>query len=58
MTTIAAIDAIPVALPMTSAFATSRGIVASPTEGRRLILVRLTDEHGRTGWGEAGPVAT
>lgn len=58
MPSIAACDAIPVVLPMTATFATSRGAVGSPATGRPLVLVRLTDEHGRCGWGEAGPLPT
>jgi len=58
VTAIAAVTAIPVALPVSAAFATSRGLVGSPASPRLLVLVRLTDEHGRTGWGEAGPIPT
>ncbi len=53
MPLIAAYEAIPVVFPMTAAFSTSRGPVGSPATGRPLVLVRLTDEDGRCGWGEA-----
>jgi len=56
MSEIAALEAIAVRLPMTAAFATSRGCVGSPGTGREVVLVRLTDAAGRAGWGEAGPV--
>jgi muconate cycloisomerase len=53
---IADVEATAVRLPMRAAFATSRGPVGSPAEGRVLVLVRLTDGQGRSGWGEAGPI--
>ncbi len=53
---VASIEAIAVRLPMREAFATSRGPVGTPESGRDLVLVRMTDERGRTGWGEAGPI--
>ena len=56
MSPIATVQALAVRLPMRAAFATSRGPVGSPASGRVLVLVRLTDEGGRSGWGEAGPI--
>lgn len=43
-------------LPTTAAFSTSGGPVGSPATGPPLVLARLTDEHGRCGWAEAGPL--
>ena len=57
MSAIASVEAFAVRLPMRAAFATSRGQVGSPESGRVLVLVRLEDEDGRAGWGEAGPIA-
>ena len=57
MSAIARVEAFAVRLPMRAAFATSRGAVGTPESGRMLVLVRLTDEQGRSGWGESGPIA-
>ena len=58
MGAIAEVQVTAVRLPMRAAFATSKGTVGTPADGRVLVLVRLTDEGGRVGWGEAGPVPT
>jgi len=45
-------EVLEVALPLREPFVTSFG----PTSSRRIVLVRLTDAEGRTGWGEAAPL--
>jgi o-succinylbenzoate synthase len=45
-------EVIEVALPLKEPFVTSFG----PTAWRHVVLVRLTDDEGRIGWGEAAPL--
>lgn len=52
---IAAIEVIPVRLPMKAVLTLSRGPSRSLEEGKRVALVKMTDSDGNVGWGEAGP---
>lgn len=52
---IRAIDVFPVRLPMKAVLTLPRGPSRTLDEGKRLVLVRVTDTDGAVGWGEAGP---
>lgn len=52
---IAAIEVIPVRLPMKAVLTLSRGPSRTLEEGKRIALVKMTDSDGNVGWGEAGP---
>jgi muconate cycloisomerase len=49
------IDLFPVRLPTKAVLTLPRGPSRSLDEGKRVVLVKLTDEDGHVGWGEAGP---
>lgn len=53
---IAQIELFPISLPFRGTFRLSRGTVGSPQTGRPSIVIRITDEEGFFGWGEAVPV--
>ncbi len=42
-------------LPMKGLFKTSRGVIGGGNLGRTVVLVKLTDNAGNTGWGEGSP---
>jgi len=52
---IRSIEVIPLHLPVAAPLTLSRGVAADPSAGAPHILVKVTDEEGRTGWGEARP---
>ncbi len=52
---IKSIDLFPVALPLKAVLTLPRGASRSLVEGKQIILVKVTDEDGDIGWGEAGP---
>lgn len=52
---IASIEVFPVRLPMKAVLTLPRGPSRTIAEGKRLALVKMTDEDGNVGWGEAGP---
>jgi L-alanine-DL-glutamate epimerase-like enolase superfamily enzyme len=52
---IRSIEVIPLRLPIAKALTLSRGVAASPGEGAPHILVRVTNDEGVVGWGEARP---
>ena len=52
---IKSIDVFPLRLPMKAVLTLPRGPSRTLDEGKRVALVRVTDEEGHTGWGEAGP---
>jgi muconate cycloisomerase len=52
---VAKIDTIPLRLPLLRELKISRGSVGSPSSGAIHILVKVTDENGIDGWGEARP---
>jgi L-alanine-DL-glutamate epimerase-like enolase superfamily enzyme len=49
------IDVIPLRLPTKAVLTLPRGPSRTLAEGKRLVLVRVVDEDGHVGWGEAGP---
>jgi muconate cycloisomerase len=52
---IQSIEVIPLRLPVAQELVISRGSVGSPATGAIHILVKVTDEKGTVGWGEARP---
>jgi L-Ala-D/L-Glu epimerase len=52
---IRSIDVIPLHLPVAQTLTLSRGVATDPSAGAPHILVKITDEDGITGWGEARP---
>jgi len=52
---IAAIEVFPVRLPMKAVITLPRGPSRTLAEGKRVALVKITDDDGHVGWGEAGP---
>jgi len=52
---IATIEVIPLRLPVIKELKISRGSIGSPQTGAPHILVKVTDENGVIGWGEARP---
>lgn len=52
---IARVEVFPIALPMKAVLTLPRGASHSLDVGRRAAVVRVTDEEGHTGWGEAAP---
>jgi len=52
---IKSIEVIPLRLPVAQELTISRGSVGSPATGAIHILVKVTDEEGIVGWGEARP---
>jgi L-Ala-D/L-Glu epimerase len=52
---IAQVEAFPLCLPMKRDFAISGGKVGDRAKGAPHVYVRITDEEGYTGWGEARP---
>lgn len=52
---IKSIEAIPVRLPLKGVVTLSRGVSRTIEEGKLIILVKMTDDDGTVGWGEAGP---
>ena len=53
--TLSKIDVFPVRLPMKAVLTLPRGPSRTLDEGKRVAVVRVTDESGCVGWGEAGP---
>ncbi|MCU6707848.1 hypothetical protein M6D81_03910 [Paenibacillus sp. J5C_2022] len=45
----------PLHIPMKGLFKTSRGAVGGKSNARTVVLIKLTDEAGHSGWGEASP---
>ena len=52
---IASIEVFPVRLPMKAVLTLPRGPARTLEEGKRVALVKITDDDGNVGWGEAGP---
>lgn len=52
---IRSIDVIPLHLPVAQTLTLSRGVAADASAGAPHILVKMTDDEGREGWGEARP---
>jgi L-alanine-DL-glutamate epimerase-like enolase superfamily enzyme len=52
---IKSVEVIPLRLPVARELKISRGSVGSPSTGAIHILVKITDEEGSIGWGEARP---
>jgi len=52
---VADIQVFATSLPFQGHFATSRGTIGSTGSGLPKVFVRVTDEAGHIGWGEAGP---
>jgi len=52
---ITSIEVIPLRLPVAQELTISRGSVGSPATGAIHILVKVTNEKGVVGWGEARP---
>lgn len=49
------VEVFPVRLPIRAVLTLPRGPSRSLEEGKRLALVKITDQDGHVGWGEAGP---
>lgn len=49
------IEVFPVRLPMKAVLTLPRGPSRTIAEGKRIVVVKLTDADGDVGWGEAGP---
>lgn len=49
------IEVFPVRLPMKAVLTLPRGPSRTLEEGKRVVLVKITDADGNVGWGEAGP---
>ena len=49
------IDVFTLRLPTKAVLTLPRGPSRTLAEGKRLVLVRMTDQDGNVGWGEAGP---
>ena len=52
---IKSIDIFPIVMPVKAVVTSPRGASRTLAEGKQNILVRITDEDGDIGWGEAGP---
>jgi L-Ala-D/L-Glu epimerase len=52
---IRSIEVIPLRLPVAQMLTLSRGVATDPSAGAPHILVKITDDDGNTGWGEARP---
>jgi L-alanine-DL-glutamate epimerase-like enolase superfamily enzyme len=52
---IRSIDVFPLHLPVAQTLTLSRGVATEPSAGAPHILVKITDDEGNTGWGEARP---
>ncbi|MDP6833103.1 MAG: mandelate racemase, partial [Alphaproteobacteria bacterium] len=52
---IKSIDLFPIVMPLKAVLTLPRGASRTLAEGKQNILVRITDEDGDIGWGEAGP---
>jgi muconate cycloisomerase len=52
---IKSIDLFPIVMPLKAVLTLPRGASRTLAEGKQNILVRITDEDGDVGWGEAGP---
>lgn len=52
---IAQIEVFPVRLPMKAVLTLPRGPSRTLDEGKRVALVKMTDDDGNVGWGESGP---
>ncbi len=52
---IKSVDLFPIVMPLKAVLTLPRGASRTLAEGKQNILVRITDEDGETGWGEAGP---
>jgi L-alanine-DL-glutamate epimerase-like enolase superfamily enzyme len=52
---ITSVEVIPLRLPVAQELKISRGSVGSPLTGAIHVLVKVTDEEGTAGWGEARP---
>ncbi len=49
------IDVFPVRLPTKAVLTLPRGPSRTIAEGKRIVMVKMTDRDGHVGWGEAGP---
>jgi L-Ala-D/L-Glu epimerase len=49
------IDVFPVRLPTKGVLTLPRGPSRTIAEGKRIVVVKMTDQDGNVGWGEAGP---
>lgn len=49
------IEVFPIRLPLKGVLTLPRGPSRTLQEGKRLALVKMTDQDGNVGWGEAGP---
>jgi L-alanine-DL-glutamate epimerase-like enolase superfamily enzyme len=49
------IEVFPVRLPIKGVLTLPRGPSRTLEEGKRVAVVKITDDEGRVGWGEAGP---
>src|SRR5688572_9380080 len=49
------IEVFAVRLPMKAVLTLPRGPSRTLAEGKRVVLVKITDADGNVGWGEAGP---
>ena len=49
------IEVFPVRLPTKAVLTLPRGPSRTLAEGKRIVVVRMTDQDGNVGWGEAGP---
>lgn len=52
---IKSVELFPIVMPLKAVLTLPRGASRTLAEGKRNILVRITDEDGEIGWGEAGP---
>lgn len=55
MTNIRQAEVFPLRIPYRGEFSIARGKVGGGGVSRTVVLVKLTDEEGRTGWGEGSP---
>jgi muconate cycloisomerase len=49
------IEVFPVRLPTKAVLTLPRGPSRTLAEGKRIVMVKMTDQDGNVGWGEAGP---
>lgn len=49
------IEVFPVRLPTKAVLTLPRGPSRTLAEGKRIVMVKMTDQDGHVGWGEAGP---
>ncbi len=49
------IEVLPVRLPTKAVLTLPRGPSRTIAEGKRIVVVKMTDQDGNVGWGEAGP---